>query len=102
MSYDNKEYFVSHEKSKSSGNDYLCVSPTFGKCLNIKEGNEIFATWIIDPPVLTSVIVTPINHSDWEIVVIILTTVLLIQISFGINRKLSCRDFKLIKYNQLC
>ncbi|XP_044008729.1 peroxisome biogenesis factor 1 isoform X2 [Aphidius gifuensis] len=68
LSYDNKEYFVSHEKSKSSGNDYLCISPTFGKCLDIKEGNEIFATWIFDPPVLTSIIVTPINYSDWEIV----------------------------------
>ncbi|XP_011299144.1 peroxisome biogenesis factor 1 [Fopius arisanus] len=68
LSYEEKDFYLSASQSQSSPTDFLCISATFGKYLNIKEGAEVNVSYIPDPPALTTITVRPFNSEDWQIV----------------------------------
>ncbi|XP_008210116.1 ATPase family gene 2 protein isoform X2 [Nasonia vitripennis] len=67
LRHNDVNYYLSWYTRPSPDNSMLCLSATFARTLNIKEGDEVFVSCAEEPPPLTSLLVAPRSSHDREI-----------------------------------
>ncbi|XP_058795595.1 uncharacterized protein LOC131666734 [Phymastichus coffea] len=67
VQHNDVNYYLSWYARPSPDNSRLCLSATFARTLNIKEGDEVFVSCAEEPPSLTSLAVAPKSSHDQEI-----------------------------------
>lgn len=69
VQHNDVNYYLSWYAGPAPDNSGLCLSATFARTLNIKEGDEVFVSCAEEAPPLTSVVVAPKSSHDREILV---------------------------------